>query len=35
MKAKLVSKPEVKNKSILVIRSDVKAGPPLVVKRHD
>ncbi|MDR7090619.1 hypothetical protein J2X05_002643 [Cellvibrio fibrivorans] len=35
MKAKFVSKPEVKNKSILVTRSDVKAGPPLVVKRHD
>ena len=35
MKAKLVRKPEVKNKSIFVIKSDVKAGPPLIVKRRD
>lgn len=35
MNAKVVSKSAVKNqKSVLVVKSDVKAGPPIIVKRE-
>ena len=36
MKAKLVSEGVVKNqKSVLIVKSDVKSGPPMIVKRNN
>lgn len=36
MKVALESKFVLKNqKAILLVKSNVKAGPPLIVKRHD
>jgi hypothetical protein len=36
MKAKLVSELVVKKqKSVLVVRTDVKAGPPMIVRREN